>query len=424
MILALYSLFGYLMITLQVYLACLVGYLVLLTVASLWAEQQTKLPSVQPTKKFAILIPAHNEERLLPVLLDSLDHLDYPAQLFEVHVVADNCTDQTASIAQGHGVNVYVRSDLNNRGKGPALQWLFERVCQLDAKADAFLILDADSSVNTNFLRIMAAHLERGERVIQAYYAVHDPGQSWSSSLRFTAFTVMHYLRPAGRMVLGGSTGLKGNGMVFSSDLYKRYKWSASLTEDIELHMRLILDGERVTFAPDAIVSGEMPNTLANSESQHDRWERGRVEMRRHYVPQLVQGCLAEIREGHIKQAYLFFDAVMEHLLPPFSVLMGANLLLVLLTIPLIFLGRVQGGQPLYSVGFRFAESSLFLSLILLLGQGFYVITGLKLVHATKDIYMRLLYTPAYLIWKFWQYSRVRFNRGELEWVRTRRNGG
>ena len=424
MISTLYLLIIYLISIIQVCFGFLVGYLVFLTVASFWAGRRTKLQSSQPITKFAILIPAHNEERLLPNLLNSLAHLDYPAHLFETYVVADNCTDQTASLAQSRGVNVHIRTDLNNRGKGPALQWLLGRVLQTGAKIDAFLILDADSIVNASFLRVMAAHLDRGERVIQAYYSVHDPEHSLSSSLRFTAFAVLHYLRPSARMVLGGSAGLKGNGMVFSTEIFNRYKWSASITEDIELHMRLILDGERVTFAPDAVVFGEMPDTLSNSESQHDRWERGRLEMRRRYVPKLAQRCLVEIGEGHFKQAYLFFDAIMEHLIPPFSVLIGANLLLILLNLIIVIMGGMQEIPPLFPASLRFAQFDLLLSLILLLGQAFYVITGLKSIHASRDIYLRLLYAPAYMTWKFLQYGRVMFKRGELEWVRTRRNGG
>ena len=401
----------------------LVAYLVLLTIAASRAERRTKLQMGQPTIKFAILIPAHNEQRLLPDLLNSLSRQDYPPHLFEIHVVADNCTDQTAPIAQTCGCNVHVRTAPNHRGKGPALQWLFERVRQSSSKIDAILILDADSIVNPDFLRIMAGHLQRGEKVIQAYYAVRDPGSSWTSSLRFTAFTVLHYLRPLGRMVLGASAGLKGNGMVFSTEVFTRYPWSNSVTEDIELHMRLILNGERVTFAPDALVMGEMPDTLANSESQHERWERGRLEMRRQYVPSLAKKISAEISAGHFKQAYVLFDAIMEHIIPPFAIMVGLNLVFLLVNLAILTLAGMFGGDRLSPFAFRLAIFNLLFSVLLLSGQVYYVITGLKLIHAKREIYKGLLYSPAYLAWKVLQYSRVAVKRDELEWVRTRRNG-
>ena len=164
---------------------------------------------------------------------------------------------------------------------------------------DAILIMDADSSISPNFLRVMDARLARGERVIQSYYAVRDPEQSWSVSLRYVALAALHYLRPLGRMVLGGSMGLKGNGMVFAADILKKHEWSASITEDIEFHMALVLDGERVMFAPDAVVEAEMPQDLAGSQTQNTRWEQGRLEMARTYVPKLLrQARLAAETEG------------------------------------------------------------------------------------------------------------------------------
>ena len=55
-----------------------------------------------------------------------------------------------------------------------------------------------------NFLRVMDARLSRGERAIQAYYAVRDPARSWTVSLRYAALAVLHYLRPLGRAALEG----------------------------------------------------------------------------------------------------------------------------------------------------------------------------------------------------------------------------
>ena len=270
----------------------------------------------------------------------------------------------------------------------------------------------------------MAAHLDVGENIIQAYYAVRDPGSSWSSSLRYTAFALLHYLRPLGRMVLGGSAGLKGNGMVFSSAVFKKYQWSTSITEDIELHMQMLLDGERVLFAPEAVVFGEMPGSLADSGSQHDRWEHGRLEMRRRYAPELARRCLANIRTGNFRQAYLFFDAMMEHIIPPFSILVGVNLFLIVIDMVLVKLVIPQSEGFFFSTTFAMVRINLLLSLLLLIGQAFYVVYGLKLVGATSHVYLGLLYTPVYMLWKVFQYGRVLFQRGELEWVRTKRNGG
>ncbi len=401
----------------QAALAVLVVYLLLLTAAAWRAARQTPARSGEPTNRFLILVPAHNEERLLPDTLANLRQLDYPQSLYAVHVVADNCTDQTAVIAQQGGAVVHERFNDDQRGKGFALQWLLQRLWHMNEPHDAVLILDADSVISSNFLRVMDARLARGERVIQAYYAVRNPAQSWSVSLRYVALAVLHYLRPLGRMVLGGSTGLKGNGMVFTADILKKHEWSASVTEDLEYHMTLVLAGERVMFAPDAIVEAEMPDTLTGSQTQNTRWEQGRLEMARRYVPSLLRAAGSAIKQKEYGRAYLLFDAAMEHIIPPFSLLTGLSGLAFAAALVLFFIAR---NNP--AVNNSLAIVNLLLGTAVFLGQIIYIFYGLYLVKAPAQIYKALLYAPAFVIWKIILYMKVMFGRETQGWVRTARN--
>lgn len=375
----------------------IVGYLLLLTGAALFARRRSPRRSGEPTQRFAILVPAHNEERLLPSTLASLRAMDYPPELFQVYVVADNCNDRTAELARQGGARVYERFNTELVGKGYALEWLLEKVWASQTEHDAIVILDADTVVSPNFLRVMDARMARGERAIQAYYAVRDPASSRSASLRAVALAVLHYLRPQGRMVLGGSTGLKGNGMVFAADIMRKHRWPASLTEDIEYHMALILAGERVMFAPDAQVQAEMPDTLNSSQSQNVRWERGRVEMVQNYVPRLM-------REAARRRSFLLFDAAVEQLIPPYSVVAGASV------------AGLAAAAALRS------RPAVLLGLALIKGQIVYIFTGLALSQAPRHVYLTLLYAPFFVLWKIWLYIRVLFGRNNQDWIRTRRN--
>lgn len=390
---------SYLLLTFQAILSALVGYLLLLTGAAWRAPRQTR-PLSGRYHRFLILIPAHNEEKLLPDLLANLHALDYPADQFAIHVVADNCTDKTAVIAQQHGALVHERFHETQRGKGYALQWLLGQIWDSGEPHDGIVILDADSVVSSNFLQVMNARLAQGERAIQAYYAVRAPEQSNSVALRYAALAVLHYVRPQGRMVLGGSAGLKGNGMVFAADVLRRHNWSASLTEDIEFHMQLILAGERVTFAPDAIVWAEMPDTLAGSQTQNARWEQGRLQMVRQYVPGLLKRSVRE-------RNFVLFDAAMEQIIPPFSVLAG--------------LSMVGLGTAVLQPKAR-RKTALFLSLFTLAGQVFYLLAGLKLARAPRTVYRALLGVPRFLLWKIRLYLGVLLGKKDEAWVRTGRN--
>jgi cellulose synthase/poly-beta-1,6-N-acetylglucosamine synthase-like glycosyltransferase len=407
-------------------LSVLTSYLLVLTAASRRASPKTEIPAGRPTVRFLVIIPAHNEERLLGDTLNSLMNLDYPADLYTLHVIADNCSDRTAEIAQENGAVVHVRFNQELIGKGYALQWLLEQLWQENTAHDALVFLDADSIVSTNFLQVMAARIARGEKAIQAYYAVREP-KSWNGALRYAALAVIHYLRPQGRMVLGGSAGLKGNGMVFSADLMRRFAWTASLTEDIELHMALVQAGEQVTFAPDAIVWGEMPDTLANMQSQHMRWERGRLEMARTYVPALLKSSLKQYRSGNRQHAFLLVDAVMEHIIPPFSVLAGLVGLCLGASLAVNGISRAARSQSKTRRPARaekIGQVNLMLGSGLLIGQLIYLISGLRQVNAPRSIYRNLIYAPVLIVWKLKQYLEALFGRAQLGWTRTKRNGG
>src|SRR5918912_609980 len=113
------------LLVVQLPVALLVLYLDMLSVAAmLWRRAPN--PS-SPRHRFAILVPAHNEEQLLPRLLRSINALDFPRALYDTHVVADNCSDRTAAVAAAAGAIAHERHDAHLRGKGYALRWLVHR---------------------------------------------------------------------------------------------------------------------------------------------------------------------------------------------------------------------------------------------------------------------------------------------------------
>ena len=109
------------MIPAQIILALVAVYFFILGMSGL---VQFRVPKVyNPQKKFAVVIPAHNEELVISSLIDNLMTLDYPKKLYDVFVIADNCNDNTANMARSHGAIVYERTNLEQKGKGYALEW-------------------------------------------------------------------------------------------------------------------------------------------------------------------------------------------------------------------------------------------------------------------------------------------------------------
>ena len=157
------------------------GYLYLQAIASARAIPKTK-PRQRPTNRFIITLPAHDEEAVIGATVRRLLALDYPANLFSVHIVADHCSDGTAAAAREAGAIVHERDEGPRTGKGAALSWLFQRVLAGD-DGDAIVIFDADTRVDPNFLRIMDARLARGDKIIQGQHVISNPDAGWFPAL-------------------------------------------------------------------------------------------------------------------------------------------------------------------------------------------------------------------------------------------------
>jgi cellulose synthase/poly-beta-1,6-N-acetylglucosamine synthase-like glycosyltransferase len=372
-------------------------YLSVLSIAALAGRSRHSAGHAAPSARFAVLVPAHNEEAVLGAMLASLRRLDYPPTLMDVQVVADNCTDATAAIAREAGVSVYERHDETEIGKGYALRWLLGQVQATGRAYDAYVVMDADTEVSPNFLQVMDAQLQAGQSIIQSQYRVQNGQESWTSGLRSIAFALFNHLRPLGRTALGWSSGLKGTGMCFKASVVEQFGWdSFSLTEDVEYHVQLVSAGLRVAYAPEAIIWSAMPTSLKQSKSQQMRWERGRLELVRRNVPRLFWGTLRT-------RNLALFDAAMEILVPPLSVVVG------------LVLCCCAGAVLLHStLGMRLGAA-------LLVGLLLYVFIGLRLARLPLAAYRLLLFAPAYIAWKLWVYVVALIPAGDRRWVRTSR---
>jgi 1,2-diacylglycerol 3-beta-glucosyltransferase len=381
------------MLVLQV---ALVSYLLVLTVTAL-VTHSPEVPAATRTRRFAVLVPAHNEEGVIARVLTSLNALDYRTDCVDICVVADNCDDATAPIARALGAHVYERSSEAERAKGFALRWLIQQLADSGQTYDAFVVVDADSVLAPNFLRCMNARLEAGAQAVQAYYAVLNPRQSPIAGLRYAALAAVHYLRPLGRSRFGLSAGLKGNGMCFSADILERFAWSwFTLAEDVEFHLALVAEGIRVDFAPETWVKADMPVTLQQASSQNARWERGRLQLMRQHVPRLLW-------DGLRHRSWLQIDAAAEQLIPPLSV-------------PFAIGASTSGvGLLLGSVALAAIAAAC------LVGYVVYLVAALALVRAPLRVYLTLGVAPVYIAWKVGVYARSLLGERSTAWVRTAR---
>ncbi len=134
---------------------------------------------IKKDHRFMAIIPAHNEEAVVGNLIESLKNQTYNKELYDIYVIADNCTDNTAKVAKEAGAIVYERFDSTKKTKGYALNWFLQQKIEEDAPYDAFFIFDADNIVDKNFIKNMNKKLCQGEDVVQGYRDIKNPTDSW-----------------------------------------------------------------------------------------------------------------------------------------------------------------------------------------------------------------------------------------------------
>lgn len=246
---------------------------------------------VEKDHKFMAIIPAHNEENVIKNLVESLKEQDYPKELYDIYVIADNCSDATAEIAKEAGAIVYKRFDELNKTKGAALNWFLHQKIEENADYDAFCVFDADNIVDKNFIKNMNKKLCQGEEIVQGYRDIKNPTDSWISAGYAIFYWMMNRFYHLARYNLGLSPLINGTGFMVKFDIIKPDGWqTTTLTEDIEFSLINIAKGRKLGWATDAIVYDEQPVDFKQSWSQRSRWTVGHLQCMKTYTKDLANG--------------------------------------------------------------------------------------------------------------------------------------
>jgi 1,2-diacylglycerol 3-beta-glucosyltransferase len=353
-----------------------------------------------PSRRIAVLVPAHDEEASIARCVRSLLDQGYPHELFAVIVIADNCTDETASAARAAGAEVLMRDEPDARGKGRALRWALDRLLERAPAFDAFAVVDADSVVGPDFLGALVRPLEDGAGASQGESRLIDDGSA-PAAFRAGAFLLVNRVRPAGRAVLGLGCNLQGNGMLVSADVLRRRPWDAfSATEDLEYSIGLLLSGVRTHFAGDAIVESPAAPTREAVAHQQLRWEGGKLHVARTQLPRLITAGLR-------RRDPALLEAAIDLAVPPLGILTAAAALGTAVCAILAAVGLLPG----WSVApWAFA----------LVAIPVYVLVGFRAAHAPGSAYRSLVRAPLFVLRKATSLHRFRTFSPD-SWVRTKR---
>lgn len=350
--------------------------------------------------RFAVLIPAHNEEELIGKLIASVSTIDYPEKSIEVIIVADNCKDRTAEIAIESGIKCLIRYDKIKRGKPYALEWALQQI-DLD-EYDAFVIVDADTTIGSNFFRAMNDKINNGNEAIQGYFDVMNPNDTWLTRIAIVPGILKFRMRYAVKEKLKLSCPLMGNGMCFSSGIIKKYGWNAfSITENWEYYIKLVLNGYRVSYAENATIFSHAVTELSHGETQRKRWLKGQIGVLCAYYKALLRRVVE-------KQSLASLDALLELLLPSYSMLLSWTMVMFFM----LFVSSL--------IDARFVKLKNW-SAVLLLAQVIYCLYAFGLSKPSLKTWVSLAYIPAFLGWKVLVTFKGLMGLKDKTWVKTER---
>jgi cellulose synthase/poly-beta-1,6-N-acetylglucosamine synthase-like glycosyltransferase len=317
--------------------------------------EKKPLPPADRQHRFAALIAARNEENVIANLIESIRLQDYPPELIDVIVVADNCQDRTAEIAEKCGAIVYKRFNQVEVGKGYVLKGLFKKILEERDVYDAYCIIDADNIVDRAFFSNMNRALCSGMKVAQGYRDIKNPTDNWIAGGHSLFYWMENRFFNHTRSVLNLSATINGTAVMVARELIRDIGYApTTVTEDIELTMNCVLHGYSVGYVPEAKVYDEQPVTLVQSMRQRMRWTKGLMQCLMIYFRPFVRKLMK-------KPDWPTFDAFM-----------------YMFTVPMIFAGALAGILYAFLAAIRiFDPVNVFINSVILMAGSVFAFWGI-----------------------------------------------
>ena len=273
---------------------------IVLAVVFLWSTLVVLAGLVKPARahprsrrrlRFAVLVCARNEESVIRIPIKSVQMCSYPAELREVIVLADNCSDATAERARAAGATVWEKAD-PSAGKGAVLAWGVERLMARGG-FDAIAVFDADNVVSSGWFDAVNDALCDGETIVTGARRSSNARANVISGWYTVYWDMMNELSNRVRTNLGLSGKLTGTGFAFLPSALKDGRWNTStMVEDVEFTVQANLRGCRVAYVPEADYADEQPVEARYMWRQLRRWATGGWQVLRGYFREWLRAVV------------------------------------------------------------------------------------------------------------------------------------
>jgi len=199
-------------------------------------------------KKFAIFIPARNESDVIEQTIKSVQGQNYPKDLFDIYVIADNCTDNTAEIARNAGAIVLEHFDDNPKHKrvSYAIQYFFDYILKEKDIYDAFIRFDADNLVDPNYINEMNNALNANVKLARGYNHAKNLTENICAGISGLWYIKDCRFACQARSNLACTQIMVGSGMMIDAEIIRKDGgWTAmGVSEDAEFSMDQLFKSE------------------------------------------------------------------------------------------------------------------------------------------------------------------------------------
>lgn len=288
----------------------LVAHFVILAVIGLFAKKT--FPKTETRLRYGFLISARNEEQVIGGLIDSIRKNDYPDELVDIFLIAHNCTDNTAAVAENFGAKVYVYNNPNEKTKGYALRYLINRIEEDYGTQtyDGFFVMDADNILADDYiLRMNEAFVASNKQnMITSFRNSKNFGKNILTAIYGLYFVYGCRAEARGRTLIGCSTRIAGTGYLFPSEIVREGWKYVTLTEDWEITADQLLENKKILYCDDATFYDEQPTKLSVMFKQRLRWARGHLLVCVTRFGEILKGLLLPKKHGGAKYKGSLYD--------------------------------------------------------------------------------------------------------------------
>ncbi len=222
-----------------------------------------------------VVVPCWNEEKTIAGTIDSLLHLDYPADKVNIILVDDGSTDNTWQVMQSYiGHPQITAYQKENGGKHTAMNLGIEK-----ATTPFIGCLDADSFVDSQALKRIMTYFDNPEVMAVSPAIIVTKPKNIIQRIQKVEYNWAIYTKK----MLGLNDAIHvapGPFSIFRTNVFAKIGnfRKAHNTEDMEIAYRMQANHMKIEHANDAFVYTVTPNTVKKLYKQRLRWIYGFIQ--------------------------------------------------------------------------------------------------------------------------------------------------